>query len=344
MPEWIVNNWYPKGGDIVITSPEGSCKTIFGTQLCVCHAAGMPFLGQATTQGRVLIIDEETPEFSLDNWLQRFALGAGVKNWRELPIERIIKTGFRIGRRDELERVMDIVKRFKPNLVRLESVLAMLPEGREAIEENDSRIGTELRRVTDAIRIYADMTLISAHAKKPTLQWSLSQLKQAEMPSIVRGHGSIIGIACDTGLVLKKISEPIDADLSTPLRFVVLTKARRCANAFPDVYVELKEESYGKGWARLERIEPIAIPPSELVCSLANMFIENQDKEFTQRMIRERLALRPSKEVWEALNELCARGIARNSSKSFTYQLNPNLAEDDKYLIILKDIIAKREK
>ena len=100
MDDWIVADWFPKQHRIMDTAPEGSYKTIRGLWLAVCIASGTPFLGQKVKQGKVLVIDEETPEPTLVNHLQRFALGVGIPDWHILPIEYECMRGFLFGRNE----------------------------------------------------------------------------------------------------------------------------------------------------------------------------------------------------------------------------------------------------
>jgi len=78
------------------------------------------------------------------------------------------------------------------------------------------------------------------------------------MQSIVRGHSSIVGEGCDTGFIIRKISEQPE-----PTRFYIITKVRRQAiPANRAILVEMKEEQYGNGWARLEKITLDMLPPT----------------------------------------------------------------------------------
>ncbi|MCK4417435.1 MAG: AAA family ATPase, partial [Candidatus Latescibacteria bacterium] len=93
---------------------EGGHKTQTCGQLAVCVAAGMPFLGLDVEQGSVMIVDEETRWEDLDFWLNRFALGLGHRDWRELPIVVKSKQGFRFSRRTELDRLIRELRQLQP--------------------------------------------------------------------------------------------------------------------------------------------------------------------------------------------------------------------------------------
>ena len=70
-----------------------------------------------------------------------------------------------------------------------------------------------------------------------------------------------------------------------------------------DVYVEMKEEEYGKGWARLEQIDPVIIPPSRIAEGLFALF-DKDDNECTAKKIVVQAAIYTKAEVRDGLDEL----------------------------------------
>ena len=334
MTDWIVQDWFPVKHRIMDTAPEGSFKTTRGAWLCTCIASGTPFLGQAVKQGNVMIIDEETPGPTLYGWLNRFALSIGASSWQELPIYVESMRGFRFGRKTELDRIIEKAKKFQPTLIRLDSVIALLPGYRQGLVENDSSTGIALKDDLNELLSYTDAISISAHAKKEVAEFSLAQLKAKEMQSIVRGHGSIVGEACDTGLVIKKISEWPKRTL-----FVILTKARRggIPMSSQEVYVETIEEEYGKGWAKLERVKPVIMPPTRIAAELFTLFQHNPEEEFTHEAIRKKAALYLPKELREAIRDLLLHKVILNSSKPMTYKYNSHSTEYPEYLAGLEE-------
>lgn len=254
------------------TAVEGNCKTILGCWLAVCTATGKDFLGQKIQQGSVIIVDEETPATTLEDKVSRFALSFGFADWKELPISIHSMKGFRFGRRtamDWLLRMIDKSGDTEPMLLRMDSVLAMLPGFRQGIAENDSSTGIALKDDLDKLLLFVKNISISAHSKKHVTDMLPKQMRATDMQAMVRGHGSIVGEAADSGIVIKKISEYPD-----PTRFVLITKARRKAipMSATDVFVEVEEESYGKGWAKLKRIDAIALPPTKIAQDLFTFF------------------------------------------------------------------------
>lgn len=333
--DWLIEDWLPIGDKEEDTSPEGSFKTIWGCYRSVCIASGNPILGHNVKQGTVLIIDEETPKASLENHLDRFSKGFGLRGYTDLPIYVSSKTEFRFGRKTKLDEMLNIIKQVQPVFIRLDSLIAMLPSGRQSIVENDSKIGEIIRDELNAMLSASSTcsTSLSAHAKKHVAELSLEELKKQEMVSLVRGHGSIVGEGCDTGIVLKKISE-----YPEPTRFAIITYARRSAIRMSGrtIYIEMQEEGYGKGWAKLIEIPEAKIPPSKLVKELYPLFLDNQSHASSE--IVKTFALYKRTENRLAVEELVRRKVILNGTKPGAYILNPRIDTecDDEYLKALK--------
>lgn len=331
--EWLIEDWFPIGHKVMDTSTEGSFKTMTGCYISVCIAAGIPVFGKHVKQGPVLIVDEETPEADLYIHLHRFALSFGYSDWSELPIIVLPMTGFRFNRKTELDRLLKIITKVKPIFIRIDSVLACLPAGRQGMEENSDKSGIYMREDLNKIlsRNPECTFLIAAHSKKEVAKLGFNEKKASEMVSLVRGHGSIVGEACDTGLVIHKLSEH-----PNPTRFVIITKPRR--KAIPmvekDLYIELEEEGYGKGKANLKEISPIIIPPSKIARDLFPIF---SSETIEARDILRRAALYSKPEIKTGIEELQDRQVIIEN-EAFSYKLNPNLEAivDEDYLNLLE--------
>jgi len=339
---WLIEDWLPIGHRVMDTSTEGSFKTMTGCYLSVCVAAGERFLGKNVRQGPVLIVDEETPEPDLKNHLQRFAQGFGCASWKDLPITVKSMQRFKFDRKTELARLLKWVNDNKPVFIRIDSALACLPGGRQGMGENNAETGIAIR--DDLNIILQEMPecsiLLSAHSKKFAGELGLKQLKEYDMQSLVRGHGSIVGEACDTGLIIKKISEH-----PKPTRFVILTKARRRAVPMvaKDVYVELEEEDYGKGPARLKEIAPQVIPPSKPASDLYWIF--DAEEPVTASTIVKKAAFYTKKENQMGVEELLERQVIVPAiGEPFSYKLNPRLrTQVDKDYLAALDKARKSE-
>jgi hypothetical protein len=318
---WIIKDWLPEGNKCQDTAVESGGKTIIGIQMAVAIAAGKPFLGQSVKQGPVLIVDEETQLSSLEKHLDRFSQGLGVNTYRNLPITVLSMTGFRFDRKTELAKLLEITSRLQPRFTRLDSLIAMFPSGLQRMSENDSHIGVVIRDDLNQLLKASPggSLLLAAHSKKPVGGFSVKQLRQFDMQTLVRGHGSIVGEGCDTGFVFKKLSEYPD-----PTRFAIITKVRRPAIPMSAkvMYVELKEERYGDGWARLEEISHLAVPPTQLAKQLFGFFPSNQSHNAKE--VRQTFTLFQRKEILAALEELLEHHVIQTTSFPQTWELNPN--------------------
>jgi hypothetical protein len=316
---WIVKDWILAKHKGMICAPESSFKTMLTSNLAVCVASGNDHLGQKVEKGPVLIVDEETPWESLDKHLRRFAQGSGYRDWRELPIEVKSFTGFRLGRNTELMKLLSTIAMLKPILIILDSMIAMAPGGRQGLCENDSSIGVVIRDDLHKILDTAGKAscLLTVHGKKRYSQIPIDELQKLDMQEMVRGHGSIVGQGCDTGYMLGKISEYPKRSL-----FAIVTKSRRegipmSANI---VYVELKEERYAEGWARLERISADSIPASDTARSMFPFFTDN--KLYTEQQITRTRAFSTREECRQGVKELIDHKVVLPDGVA-TYRLNP---------------------
>ena len=335
-PDWLIENWLPIGHKGQITAPEGSFKTIWMTYLAVCIASGNPIFGCRVQQGLALVIDEETPLLSLERLLDRFSQGLGYSSCKDLPIEIKSMEGFRFGRKTCLDIVLTTILQIQPIYISLDSFIAMLPSGRQGVVENDSGTGEIIRDDLNKILAAAPLcsTLLAAHSKKPVSEFSIEELRLADMQSIVRGHGSIVGEGCDTGYVIKKISE-----YPHPTRFAVITKPRRLAipMSVRPVYVEMEEEAYGKGWARLKEISSDVIPPSKYAIALYKRFAD--EKPHSSKDIVREFALYTKGQLIMGVEELLNRKVVLHTTKPQVYYLNPKRKSEcnDAYLAALKN-------
>jgi hypothetical protein len=341
-PEWLVDGWLPLGHRIMDVAHAGSYKTTFGVGLG-CHiATGKPIFGREVLQGPVVFIDEETPVSSLDNHINRFCLGLGTtydKLYAKRLIIRTSKEGFRFGKRDKaFTDIINAIKKIKPVYVRMDSFAAMLPNG---MKETDGNAGKVIQdNLTEILEVVDNQCsiLLSVHTKKDYTKFTFEDAKNSVLEAIARGHGSIIAEGCDTGLVFFKISEHPD-----PARFAIINKARRGAIPATDkiMYVEVKEQEYGKGWERLELMAKAVIPPTQFAIALYPIFAEiSQGGGPVQRTtedIKKKANLLSNSECRIGLTELMDHKIILYGTRPMTVRLNPKDSEiDPEYLSLLK--------
>jgi hypothetical protein len=328
---WLIDSMLPKGHRGMIATCEGGCKTTLLCWIAVCVATGSDLFGMNVNSGPVLMIDEETPTQSLEGKIYRFCLGLDLRNRSAIPHLKILsKRGFRFDRKNT--RYIDLIKDMQPALITIDTLLACLPSGREGKGENNAETGIAVKDdLTRMLDVSPDSTiLMAAHSRKPVVYYEIEDYREAEMQSLVRGHGSIVGEACDTGFGIKKLSQ-----YPNPLRFAIIPKARREAIPIEEIFIEMEEEQYGKGKAKLMQIPPLTPLPSKAAIDLFSLFMGDNFAEIKASSIRNQAsALYTLEEVRMALEQLRRRKVIITVGNHFIYKLNPKEREqaDPKYV------------
>jgi len=330
--KWVVDNFLPEGHKGMVTSPEGSFKTTLLAGLAIHVASDTPFLGMSVKQGSVLMIDEETPTNSLESKLDRFAAYLGYQNgYRQLPITVMSFSGFRFGRKTERDRILKIIQREQPKLITIDSVIACLPSGRQGNSENDSGTGVIIRDDLNLMLAASpgSSTMTAAHSGKIVTFWELEDYRAAEMQTMVRGSGSIVGEGCDTGFVIKKITETL-----VPI-FVLMSKPRREMIEFREAYIALLEPANS---LLLQDILPIPTPPSDAAIDLYSLFKNTSPgTEKNMEEIRKKVSgLYTPTDTRLGIKQLMRKRIIRTTKDHFTFTVNIGEGVDQDYLQLLE--------
>ena len=322
-PPWLIEDWFPLGHRCMDTAPEGSFKTILGCWIAICVASGSPVFGHPVLQGNVIIVDEETPEPSLKYHLERFSSGLGFR-FKDLPIYLLSMTGFRFDRKVKMDELLKLVNAIDPVFIRLDSMLAMLPGGRQAQGENDCHLGEIVRDDLNQLLSNNRAILLAAHSKKFIAGLTLDEIKEKSMQEIVRGHGSIVGEGCDTGIIVKKLSS-----YPNPTRFCIITIARRQAIPSSKIkYIEMEEEKYGEGWAKLTEIPEELLPPSEAAKEIFPLFKTPDGKgnyNHSSQWILRTMAFRDKRYCGSGITELLRKKAIVETNPQ-NYEINPKRA------------------
>lgn len=78
-PEWTVKDIIVRGSTICLVGDAGVGKSFLSYHLALCVASGLPFLGQETTQGKVVYFDQENDRLELSKYLRQNLNGMGLK-------------------------------------------------------------------------------------------------------------------------------------------------------------------------------------------------------------------------------------------------------------------------
>jgi hypothetical protein len=242
-------------------------------------------------------------------------------------------TGFRFSRAHG--DIQKLIYSMQPDLITVDSTVACLPGGRQGKGENNAETGIAIRDdLNEWLHLAPGVTiLITAHSGKTKVEnFDIEDYRATSMVGLVRGHGSIVGQGCDSGFGLMKISEH-----PNPTRFVIFPKPRRDAIPMEETYVELTEESYGNGWARLSEIGPVPTPPLKIARALFSVMPtreEIQAKEFRNTAS----TLYTPSDIRLGVEQLLRRKIIVTTKDHFTFKINPRLdgEADPQYLEQLK--------
>ena len=321
---WVVRGMLLPGYRHLIATLEGGGKTFVLAWTAVCVATGTPLLGRETEQGSVLIIDEDSPTPSITKRLNRFAQGVGRASRHDIPnLHLKSKSGFRFGRKNS--EMMDFIGDLQPNLVVVDSVLTCLPGGRQGLGENNAETGIAIGdTLNEMLRISPGSAIvITAHSSKIRVQdFDVDDYREAEMTDLVRGHGSIVGVACDVGFGLKKFSQQ-----PLPTRFALVPKIRREAIDSDPIYIEVEEEKWGEGWARLKQIDPLPPAPSEAAIKAFSLF-QTGDLVSGQKLQRSMSVLYTAPERRLGIEQLLRNRVVVTTVDSFNFKANPRMADE----------------
>lgn len=261
--DWLIYRWFPRGHRIVVAGSAGSSKTWITLWIAVCIAAGEKVFGLPALQGPVLIVDEDTTTDVLEERLNRYVRYFGYMEYQDLPIYILSHEGIKWHPTSTL--LHDTIKAVHPVYISFESYVAMMPgEGLKGCDENSANSGRMAGKELLRAMKHCDSTVsLTAHTTKgfEKLGLSLEEMDDSnvQMQTLVAGSVNLVGQACDTGLYIHKISEK-----PKPLRFAIITKARRSAIPSGSIkYIEVKEDSYGGDIAWLEQISPLSLSPSD---------------------------------------------------------------------------------
>ena len=321
---WLVNDLFPAHHKIMDAAIEGSFKTTFGCWLSVMIASGSSVFGHLVRQGPVIVADEETPVEDLERALDRFSQGVGYQTYKDLPITVESLKGFRFGRKTERDRLIEKITRIQPVFIRMDSLIAMLPrssQGRQSLNENSDAFGETIRDdLNDILGVSDCSVLLSAHCKKRVAEFTLQEMVKADMITIVRGHGSIVGEGCDTGIAIYPLSR-----WPNPTRFVLVFKPRRRPITADLIYIEMIEQQYGSGPAWLAEVSPTVLPASYRAKKLYQWFssvsiVSNWQKS---AVILKEFSFYNRKECLEGVLDLVSHEVLYEG-KGQAYVLNPN--------------------
>jgi len=155
--EYVVDGIIPRRAVGILTGDSGLGKTPLIYLVALCKAAGLPFAGHNTKQGRVLYYEMENPSHAsrrLRNALVQFLkLDAPPAHFLE-----------KLERPDGLEGLEKEIELAKPELVILDTLREFSPEA----TENNKIASAMIQKLRAIARKYGCTILVIHHVRKPS--------------------------------------------------------------------------------------------------------------------------------------------------------------------------------
>jgi len=108
----------PEGGSLLLAGPPGVGKSWVALDLGICLASGEPFLGQYQVIPRnVIFFDEEGSESGTKERHDALKRGHGLDPGDDIPLWIAIKTGLRLDRQDDINRLIETIRRYEAQVV-----------------------------------------------------------------------------------------------------------------------------------------------------------------------------------------------------------------------------------
>lgn len=134
----IVEGMIPENSVNILVGDSGLGKTPFVVQLAVCIALGEDFLGQKTVQKKVMMVDYENAEALAD------VVGQICEHLGKPADFAMDPTWFRIVQNVDASDVFELVQKFNPNFVVVDSLRGFCPKA-DTKNEIASKLITELQ-------------------------------------------------------------------------------------------------------------------------------------------------------------------------------------------------------
>ena len=169
---FVVNDWIPRQAIVMLGGISGIGKSALAHTLCVCVAAGKQFMGHATIQDNVLLVDLENGKAAIVESLRRIAkfLGlTGVPDNLKIVCDRPAGC-------DNLARLKpwigDAMSLYS-GLVTIDSLRAFWPEALDGSDQKSDKFFNMIRELKNS---FGSSILFVSHLRKQDKQWGRQSL------------------------------------------------------------------------------------------------------------------------------------------------------------------------
>lgn len=147
---WTIENLITAGSVNLFEGNPGSKKTWAFLDLAVCVSIGKDWLGRKTTQGTVLIVDEESGNTRLRRRISQVMRGHLLHQDSIIPpLHWTSLDGLNIGYEDDVEQLKKLIREIDAKLVIIDTLVNVMP----GLDENSAR---DTQPIFKALRILAD--------------------------------------------------------------------------------------------------------------------------------------------------------------------------------------------
>lgn len=202
-----VEGLLPAEGLCLLLGADKTGKSLLNILLALCTAAGIPFLGRATRQCPVLLVEEEGSEVMLQERLARVARSLGLEA-ADLPLHVLHRSRWRLDDPDHVGEMAAFIAEHGIGLV----VMASLAQLANVEDENKaSGMNLVARNLLDVAATTHSLFVVAHHRRKPDPR-SHGSLSVRQFFDTSRGTNALTA-AMDVGLGLERDPESSTGEL-----------------------------------------------------------------------------------------------------------------------------------
>jgi len=296
-PEFVIETMIPFSTVNLVAGDSGIGKSPLFYQLGLCVAAGLPFMGFPTRQGKVLYIDYENGERNQEQLIERLAGFLGIS---ESVVEENFSGITNPGTPKDVDRV---IAEFKPSLVIVDSL-----RGYEPNAERKSGDGEFLKERWDTARGHNTSFLLIHHLNKETEESPLPDLRTTlTMTALNKASGS-------RGLVNQ--TETRIAVAGSGDDVIVMRGFAKMKGEFGPIYIKRVRDEHG------DPLGYVQMPPSEVAKAQltpeVRAVLDSLGAEFTFSEMQKALGKSPSSTVL-LLTKLQGFGLVKKDLRTKLY-------------------------
>jgi hypothetical protein len=268
--EYLIQGLTPRQALSLLVGDSGLGKSPLLYQAAACVASGIPFLGRAVQQGRVLYLDCENGIAQVNAIVERISSHLGLPS---PPADLYL---WNYNDCSDPWQIEDLLKEIKASLVIVDPLTAIFP----SIEENTAKATEAYQRLRTLMSEIGCAVIGVHHVRKSDRMQGHSHLEQANQSSWfqeARGaraliNGSDVRLGVDArlagdGLVIKGFvrvegdlpamhiarvlgedGDPVGYSLIVGEQFLNNQEQQKCFTSLPDEFpFKVAKETYGKG-------------------------------------------------------------------------------------------------